>query len=194
MPVRDVLQLGDPRLKQENLPVVDADAPDVRQAIEDLTDTMRHSGLVGMAAPQIGTNLRIIVTEPRQTETRPADQADILRVYINPRIVTALAETSLIYEGCGSVMHGQLFGPVIRPRGITVEATGADGRTFRLTCDGLLARVIQHEYDHLDGIEFTEKISDYRLLVSREWYLDRIREDAKHKRASLTTRKECVIV
>jgi len=73
-----------------------------------------------------------------------------------------------VYEGCGSVAHGELFAPVKRPKTITVEAYDKKGQKFRLVCDGLLGRVIQHEYDHLSGIEFTEKILDYRKIMSRD--------------------------
>ncbi|MCX6726269.1 MAG: peptide deformylase [Candidatus Shapirobacteria bacterium] len=175
MAVRETIQIGDPRLKAENKIVDDFNSPIVRQVVTDLVDTMHKEGLIGMAAQQIGENWKIFVTEPRETENRPADQADELRVYINPVIVDVSKEESVIYEGCGSVLHGTLFGPVKRPREITIEAFDQDGKKFRLVCDGILARVIQHEYDHLQGIEFTEKISDYKQLMTDEFYRQRVK-------------------
>ena len=156
MAQRDTLQIGDPRLKAKNAVVSDFCDPAIKQLVKDLTDTMRENQLIGMAAPQIGENYTVFVTEPRETKARSADQADELRIFINPKIIFFSKERSLIYEGCGSVCHGQLFGPVIRPKEITVEAYDGTGKEFSFTCDGILARVIQHEYDHIDGKLFID--------------------------------------
>lgn len=154
-----------------------------------MVDTMRSAGLIGIAAPQIGENYKIIITEPRQTEIRPADQSDELRVYFNPQITLYSPEQILIWEGCGSVLSSQLFGPVIRPKSIIIQATDQSGKLFQLDCDGILARVIQHEYDHLSGIEFLEKISDYSQLMSRDHYISRIKPLPETISASHITHK-----
>jgi peptide deformylase len=169
MALKRTLQLGDPRLKAVNLPVKDFQSPALTQAIQDLSDTMVHNSLIGMAAPQIGVNLNIFVTQPRKTKTRDLN-TDQLRIYLNPTIIHYSKIQNLIYEGCGSVMHGKLFGPVIRPQEITLKAQDEKGRWFTLACNGILARVIQHEYDHLFGVEFTEKISNYKKLMSLRFY------------------------
>ena len=75
------------------------------------------------------------------------------------------------YEGCGSVASAQFFGPVERPEEITVCAYNREGEEFEYTASGLLARVIQHELDHLDGILFHEKIKDMKKVMSKEEYL-----------------------
>jgi peptide deformylase len=80
----------------------------------------------------------------------------------------------VIYEGCGSVAYAKLFAPVRRPEKITIEALDENGNIFRLSADGMLARVIQHEFDHLNGIEFTEKITDMRKIMSSEEYRKRM--------------------
>lgn len=190
MAQRDTLQIGDPRLKAKNAGVTDFKSTSIKQLVKDLTDTMRVNQLIGMAAPQIGENYTVFVTEPRKTKTRSADQADELRVFINPNIVFFSKEQTLIYEGCGSVCHGQLFGPVIRPKEITVAAYNEAGNKFTFTCDGILARVIQHEYDHLSGIEFTEKISDYKKLLSVDAYIQSIKNSKEQTQASRITKKE----
>lgn len=189
MAYRDTLQIGDLRLKAENKIVTDFNDPAVKQVIEDLTETMRQNELVGMAGPQIGENWKIFVTEPRETKNRSADQADELRVYINPTIVYFSTEVVEIYEGCGSVLKGALFAPVIRPKEVTVEAFDQNGKKFSLTCDGILARVIQHEYDHMLGIEFTEKISDYKKMMAAEFYRERIKLLPGYVQASMITKK-----
>ncbi|MFA7301053.1 MAG: peptide deformylase [Candidatus Shapirobacteria bacterium] len=189
MSIRDTIQIGDLRLKAENKVVTNFNDPAVIQVIQDLVDTMHQNGLIGMAAQQIGENWKIFVTEPRETENRPADQADELRIYINPTIVEFSQEESEIYEGCGSVLNGTLFGPVDRPKEITIEAFDKNGDKFKLTCDGILARVIQHEYDHLLGIEFTEKISDYKKLMTADFYRERIKMSPGQIEASKITKK-----
>lgn len=171
MAIRETIQIGDRRLKAKNRALKDVFGKKARQIIRDLTDTMRKNGLVGMAAPQIAENYRIFVTEPRKTKTRIGNNIDRLRVYINPKIIFLSKKQVVVTEGCGSVMRGQLFGPVKRSAEIVVEATDEKGGKFRLRCNGLLARVVLHEYDHLNGIEFTEKIFDYSKLVDREHYL-----------------------
>lgn len=187
---RETLQIGDPRMKAPNKAVTDLNDPKVKQVIADLVETMHANELVGMAAPQIGENYRIFVTEPRETATRPADQADELRVYINPEITVYSEEEVVIYEGCGSVAKGTLFGPVKRPREITIQALDSNGRRFELVADGLLGRVIQHEYDHLSGVEFIEKILDYRKVVDLEFYKKNIKNSPEQKQASIITKKE----
>jgi peptide deformylase len=190
MAQRATLQIGDSRLKANNLFVDNFADTKIAQVVRDLIDTMHAGDLIGMAAPQIGENFKIFVTEPRKTEARPADQTDAQRVYINPQIVHSSGEKVIIYEGCGSVLSGNLFGPVLRPREITIEAFDLNQKKFRLRCDGILARVIQHEYDHLSGIEFTEKIADYKKLMAREFYLRDIKNSPEQIQASLITVRE----
>ncbi len=183
MSVRQTIQIGHPALKAKNKDVHYVHDAQVEQLIDDLRDTMRHNELVGMAAPQIAENYKIFVTEPRETKTRSKDQSDEFRVYINPEIVEFSLEEVVIFEGCGSVLNGQLFGPVSRPKQITIEALDENGKRFRLTCDGILARVIQHEYDHLHGVEFLEKISDYKQVMTADYYIKNIKNKPKHQAA-----------
>lgn len=175
MAVRDTIQIGDSRLKAKNKKIIDFNSSSFQQLITDLKDTMTSNNLIGMAAPQIAENYQVFVTQPRKTKSR-SSSSDQFRVYINPNITHFSKQTNLIYEGCGSVLHGQLFGPVTRPQTITIEAFDETSRRFRLTCDGILARVIQHEYDHLAGIEFLEKVSDYREMMTSEFYRQQIRD------------------
>ena len=189
MAIRNTTQLGDPLLEAPNSTVTNFADPKVKQVIVDLIDSMRHEGLVGMAAPQIGENYQIFVTEPRETPFRTKDQSDSLRVYINPRIVKKSSAQIIIYEGCGSVGAANLFGPVLRPKEVTVEAFSEEGKKFQLTGDGLLGRVIQHEMDHLNNIEFIQKVDDYAKLLTLEWYQKFKKEDAKLKEASKITKK-----
>lgn len=190
MAVRKTLQIGDPKLKAKNTPVKEIKSTKVSKLIKDLTDTMRKNELVGIAAPQIGENYQVFITEVRKTKSRSVKEIDELRVFINPKITNFSKVENLIYEGCGSVLNGNLFGPVKRPKEIIVEAIDKKGKRFQLKCDGLLARVIQHEYDHLNGIEFTEKVSDYKKLMDYEHYKKYIRKSPLQVANSKITLKE----
>lgn len=190
MAIRDTIQIGDPRLKAPNKTIERFDDPIVGQVVQDMIDTMRTNELIGIAAPQIGENYCVFVTEPRETKFRTADQIDELRVYLNPKIVEVSSEETIGFEGCGSLLNGQLFGPVKRPKIITIEAFDQNNKKFRLKCDGVLARVIQHEYDHLCGVEFIEKIFDYRKLMTVDFYIKDIKSSPEQIQASLIKLKE----
>ncbi len=187
MAVRTTIQIGDPRLKSENETVEDFNSPKVKKVIKDLRDTMIKNDLIGLAAPQIGNNYKIFITHPRKTKARRLPKGGRLRIYINPKIVKFSKDENIIYEGCGSVMNSNLFGPVKRPKEITIEAFDEKGYKFQIRCDGILARVIQHEYDHMYGVEFTEKIYDYKKLLAKEFYIKNVRNSKEQLKASNIT-------
>ncbi len=188
--VKPTIQIGHPALKSPNKQIEDFNSEQLKILIQDLKDTMYDAGLIGIAAPQIAENYSVFVTEPRETPARPKDQTDIFRVFINPVIVDSSEAQVIIYEGCGSVLNGTLFGPVRRPKVITVEAYDEQGKKFQFTADGILGRVIQHEYDHLRGIEFTEIVEDYRKLMHVDFYVQNIRNSKEQMEASIISRKE----
>ncbi len=190
MAVRRVIQIGDQRLKNKNKIITDFEDKNLSSLILDLKDTMNKTGLVGIAAPQIGENACVFVTHPRNTKTRNIGKEDIFRVYINPKIIFSSKKRVIIYEGCGSVVRGQLFGPVKRSKEITIEAQDEQGSVFQLTADGLLARVILHEFDHLSGTEFIEKIIDYKKLISQQFYKKYIRDSEETKKLITITKLE----
>lgn len=188
--IRETIQIGDPRLKAPNKTIEDFNDRELRKVVDDLVNSMRTNELIGMAAPQIGENWRVFVTEPRETKTRTGDQTDELRIYVNPHIIETSKEEVIIWEGCGSFAKAQVFGPVRRPKGITIQAQDLTGKRFRLTCDGILARVIQHECDHLDGIEFIERVTDIKQLKSTEFYIRDIKGLPEIAQAAVITKKE----
>jgi len=172
MIIKKASQVGEPVIRTRAKRVSDMQSKDVQKTIKDLTDSMRHHGLVGMAAPQIGRGERIFVTEIRKTKSRTPDQLDPLRVFINPKIVERSKKEIKGWEGCGSVAATNLFGVVKRPYSVTVEAYDENGEKFSLKTSGLLARVIQHETDHLNGTVFTDK-ADVKTFMSKESYLNK---------------------
>lgn len=187
MAVRKVIEAGDPRLKAKNKLVSNYKSPKVQKLIKDLNQTMRKADLIGIAAPQIGENYMVFVTEPRNTKARKLGKSDKLRVYINPKITYSSKSKNLIYEGCGSVSD---FGPVLRPEEVEVQAFNETGQKFSVRANGILARVIQHEYDHLQGIEFIQKVSDYSKIIVQKYYRKNIRNSVLQKKNSLITKIE----
>ena len=171
MVVENIIQIGNPILRNKNELVKNVKDKKVVETIENLVDTMRSFGMVGTAAPQIGVNLKIFVTEIRPTPSRKPDVLDELKIFINPKIVWKSKKEVVIYEGCGSVAHSDFFGPVKRSEKVIIKALNEKGEKIKLKASGLLARVIQHEYDHLVGIEFVEKICDFKKIMSKSEYL-----------------------
>lgn len=166
MAIRRAVQIGEPSIRAKS--VTAAGGAATKKIARDLIDSMRHYGLVGMAAPQIGVNKRIFVTEIRRTKTRNPRKEDSVRVFVNPRIVKISQKQAVDYEGCGSVAHAGLFGAVRRPFAVTVTASDLSGKRFTLKAGGLLARIIQHEADHLDGIVFLDRMKNMVSLMDRE--------------------------
>lgn len=190
MAVRKVVQAGHPALKTKNKEITDFSSPLFKKLIKDLKDTMYKTDLVGIAAPQIAENYAVFITHPRQTVHRKVVNVDELRVYINPKITSHSKKRSIVFEGCGSVISANLFGPVSRPNKIRIEAFGEKGNRFSLVADGLLARVIQHELDHLTGMEFVQKVSDYSKIFDKKYYYKNIRNSKEQRGASRITKIE----
>lgn len=179
MIIEKITQAGNPILRQKAGLVKNFKSQVTKKIIKDLIETMRSDSLIGMAAPQIGRSYRIFITEIRRTASRKIVDRDQLRVFINPRIIRFSKKKSIGYEGCGSVGNAHIFGPVKRADEIIVEALDEKEKKFVLKARGLLARVIQHELDHINGIIFTDKISDYKKIMSRDEYRKLSRNNKK---------------
>lgn len=188
MAAKDIVQAGHPALKAKNKRITDFQSAALQQLLQDMKDSQDAADLVGIAAPQIGENYAVFLTHPRSTSLRKVGKEDSCRVYVNPRIVWKSPETIQMYEGCGSL--SDIFGPVIRPKEVTVEAYDEHGKRFTMTADGLLARVIQHEVDHLNGCEFIERVSDYHKIIMKEYYLRHIKACPTQQAACEITRIE----
>lgn len=187
MAIKKTIQIGHPALKAKNKTIKDFNSSKLKQVIKDLKDTMKAEELIGMAAPQIAENYKVFITQPRKTDSREEGE-DKLKVYINPKIIHFSKEKSIIFEGCGCVQPGEyIFGPVKRPKEIVIEAYDEKGIKFQLRCNGILARVIQHEYNHLQGIEFLEKVHNYKQMMTAKYYRERIKNSKRHIKASKIT-------
>jgi len=172
MAIKKISEIGSEVIRNKAIDVQGLSLKKMQKLITDMTDTMREVGLVGIAAPQIGIGSRVFLTEVRKTKSRKdITELDPLRVFVNP-IVTSVSKKHVeAYEGCGSVALGELFGVVKRPETISVRAHNERGEEFELETSGLLARIIQHEMDHLNGICFIDKVTDTKKLLGRTEYL-----------------------
>jgi peptide deformylase len=146
MAVLSIRKYGDPILRRRAAPV-ETVTPDIRRIVADMIDTMYDEIGIGLAAPQVGTALRLIVIG--DDETREA------RALVNPVIGEAGGEATA-EEGCLSIPG--IFAPVSRAAWVTVEARDLDGQPLTIKGQGLLARVLQHEIDHLDGVLFIDRL------------------------------------
>jgi len=170
MIIKNIIQIGNPILNQPSKFVAKIDNKKIQQVIINLVDSVRYHDLIGISASQIGEKFRIFVTEVRKTKYRNL-KTDKLQVYINPEIVWSSKKQAVIYEGCGSVAYGKLFARVRRPEKVIIKASDENGNNFKIKAAGMLSRVIQHEYDHLNGVKFIEKITDIRKIMSSGEYL-----------------------
>lgn len=150
MALLPILEVPDPILRQKALPVDAIDAR-VRTLLEDMLETMYAAPGIGLAAPQIGVSARIIVLD-----VGPKEEPKPVRL-INPEILARSEDIQEAEEGCLSLPNQ--FAPVKRPGQVTVRYTDEHGQTREIEADGLLARCLQHEIDHLDGILFTDHLS-----------------------------------
>ena len=156
--IREVLRMGDPRLLQRSLPVERFGTPELRELLSDLRDTMAHLNGAGLAAPQIGVGLRVVIFGVSANPRYPQAEEVPDTVLINPVIEPLSDELAEDWEGCLSVpgMRGWV------PRHAQVRYAGFDehGRRFERTVQGFHARVVQHECDHLDGILYPMRLRD----------------------------------
>lgn len=156
----EVRILGDPILR-ERAPEVAEVTPELRRLIEDMFETMYTEEGVGLAAPQVGVSARIIVIDPHEEGTAPV-------ALINPVLLESGKEVERDEEGCLSIPG--LKDIVERSRTVVVEATKVDGEVHRIEAEGLLARILQHEIDHLEGILFIDRVSPLkRKLLLAKW-------------------------
>lgn len=169
MTILPIRQSWDSILHTPSRKIEDFTDPTLGNIMTDLTETMHEGGLIGIAAPQIGYAVRIIVTEIRETPSRKWVDTSPLQVYINPEIIWKSEELSGIYEGCGSVDNAWKFAIVERPDQIKVRAQDIKGDIFELEASGLLSHVIQHEIDHILGILFTKHVDPGTIITAEEY-------------------------
>jgi peptide deformylase len=160
MAILEIKEYPDPILKQKAKPVEHID-DSIRRLLDDMVETMYAAPGVGLAAPQVGVSLRVIVVD-----ASPKDEGAKLMKLINP-VITHSEGSISDEEGCLSIP--EISGEVVRAKKISVEALDENGKPVSFTTDTFLARVIQHEIDHLNGILFIDRLSRLKQdLIKRK--------------------------
>ena len=171
MPVREVLRMGHPVLRERAKPVEQFATPELRALLQDMQDTMAAKSGAGLAAPQIGVGQRVVIFGVEKNARYPDAEPVPFTVLVNPKIVILTREVEEEWEGCLSVpgMRG------IVPRYTKLRYTGFDieGNPIERVAEGFHARVVQHECDHLDGILYPQRMTDLsRLGFNEELFPD----------------------
>src|SRR5215472_9531115 len=176
MPVRPVLQLGDPRLREKCAPVEDPTSVEINGLVEDLQDTLAHWRSTtgygrGIAAPQLGVLQRVIFLKLPGVEPWPL---------VNPEIVESSEERMVVWDACLSFLS--IFMQVERRRWVTVRYQNLEGETlsFDARDERDLSELMQHEIDHLDGILAIDRVFDVKTICTREEFEKRYRDQSPY--------------
>jgi peptide deformylase len=170
MPIlRQIAQLGQPVLRQEAASIDDPDAPAIQSLIDDMMVTMQDANGVGIAAPQVYEPLRLFIVAPPPNHQDPQAPRREPVTMLNPEIVWKSDETEKGWEGCLSVPG--LRGQVPRSSRIGVRYLNREGKVCEEELAGFVARIFQHEYDHISGLVFLDRVESTLELVSEREYL-----------------------
>lgn len=161
MSIRPITLYGHPLLRLKTKPIDDID-DSVRELVDDMIETMEAADGIGLAAPQVAESMRICVVNMEQIDEAESEP----KAFLNPEILDSDG-TSTMEEGCLSIPD--IREDVIRPERIRIKYRDLSGREYEEEVDGLLARVLQHEIDHLDGVLFVDRIAPIkRKLLSKK--------------------------
>jgi peptide deformylase len=170
MTILKIITLPDPVLRRKARPISRFDS-NLQTLINDMIDTMREAPGVGLAAPQVGRSDRLIVVEyPEDDEIEDAPKK--LFVVVNPEIKAISEEVEMGIEGCLSIPG--LHGEVERALAVTVKGLTRHGQPIKIKSKGWLARIFQHEIDHLDGVVFTDRATKVWKPEPEEPLLDNV--------------------
>lgn len=163
MTVLAIRTLGAPALREKAAPVREIDG-EVRRLVQDMFETMYAAEGVGLAAPQVGVSRRVLVVDA----SGPESGGEQRHALVNPEVARASRKTGKEVEGCLSIPG--IEESVERPLSVEVSALSPDGEEVRIEAEGLLARVLQHEIDHLDGVLFIDRVSAFkRSMALKRW-------------------------
>ena len=161
MAILEIIKIGDERLRKKSRPIRRFDK-NLKKFAKDMVETMRQADGVGLAAPQVGVNERLIVVEMPEEGFEDDPQAGKLFVVVNPEIVRAKGEKEPGDEGCLSIPG--YIGEVMRYPMVTVKGQDINGKDIRIKAYDFLARIFQHEIDHVNGVLFIDHIQDPEKL------------------------------
>jgi peptide deformylase len=183
-----IVVYGHPVLKKVAVDI-DRDYPDLQQFVNDMFDTMYHAEGLGLAAPQVGKSIRLFVIDGAPVADDEPDLADFKKVFINAHIVEKTGDLIPMNEGCLSIPN--IREEVKRESHIRIRYVDENWTEYDEVYDGYKARVIQHEYDHLDGKLFVEKVNPLKrqLLKGKLADISKGKFEADYKTLVYTPRK-----
>jgi peptide deformylase len=166
--LRQISKLGDPVLRQVASPIEAIQSPEIQRLIDDLIETVRQSNGVGIAAPQVGESMQLMIVASHPTPRYPHAPTMAPIALINPKILRHSMQMVKDWEGCLSV-PGQRG---LVPRYLSVEVAYLDrtGQPQQIELTGFVARIFQHEYDHFQGIVFLDRVENTTEIITEEAY------------------------
>ncbi len=184
-----IVVYGHPVLKKVAVDI-ERDWPDLKQFVDDMFNTMYNAEGLGLAAPQVGKSIRLFVIDGEPVAEDEPDLANFKKVFINARIIERTGELMAMNEGCLSIPG--IREEVKREAHIRIQYVDENWNSFDEVYEGYKARIIQHEYDHLDGKLFVEKINPLKKQLIRGKLLDisKGKFDADYKTLVYTPRKK----
>jgi peptide deformylase len=163
-----IAQLGSPILRQPALPIDNPQDPSVQALINRMLEMMEQAGGVGIAAPQVGVSLQLVIVASRPTPRYPDAPEMVPTPMLNPRLVAHAQDTEKGWEGCLSVPG--IRGLVPRYTSVMIAYLDRAGQAQEQMLDGFVARIFQHEYDHLQGVVFIDRVEQTTELMSELEY------------------------
>ncbi|MDX2099957.1 MAG: peptide deformylase [Leptolyngbyaceae cyanobacterium bins.59] len=167
-----IAQLGNPVLRHQAQPIAQVDASEIQQLIDSLIATLLKSQGVGIAAPQVSQSCRLLVVASHPNDRYPHAPHIEPMAMLNPRIIEQSSEVVKDWEGCLSIPGIRGFVP--RYQSILVEYTDRTGKLQQQELQGFVARIFQHEYDHLEGKVFLDRVESTQEIVTDQEYRQRI--------------------
>ncbi|HNZ43803.1 MAG TPA: peptide deformylase [Bacteroidales bacterium] len=164
-----IIAYGTPLLKKKSIDIDDT-FPDLKKLIADMYETMYASVGVGLAAPQVGLNIRLLVVDTNPYAEDYPEGKSFKKVFINPQIIEFSGKEWSFNEGCLSVP--EIREDVVRHETIKIEYYDENFNFFSEEYSGIISRVIQHEYDHLEGVLFVDRLSSLKKMVLKRKLTD----------------------
>ena len=166
--ILQISQLGNPVLRERSQFVENIKGDRIQELIDNLISTVQQANGVGIAAPQVAMGDRLFVVASRPNLRYPQAPQMEPTAMINPRIIASSTEIVKDWEGCLSIPG--IRGLVSRSRSIEIEYTSRDGKLHRQELTDFVARIFQHEHDHLDGIVFLDRVESTQELMTEDEY------------------------
>ena len=170
--ILQISQLGNPVLRRQAQTIENPEDEQLQKLIDNLIHTAQTANGVGIAAPQVAQSYRLLIVASRPSVRYPQAPTMEPTAMINPQIIARSNEVVKDWEGCLSIPG--IRGLVPRSHAIEIEYTARDGKLHRQELSDFVARIFQHEYDHLDGIVFLDRVENTQELMAEEEYQEQI--------------------